>query len=920
MLPETPRLEPTHDETPEANVLDDDALSHSRGFQARITPVCTPDGTEVYIYQHLPAFVFPKLKPFSMPGESKGGGISMSTGPIPEQILVMGALALAVAAQLLIYNQSILSGFLLYLASAAWLFGWAARNPAWKDAFAHQLNVPIRTEALLFAILVLATIFTRFYDLKYRVYALESDESKWTAQSWYSTILRTDHGEFHTRHYRFVPVDFWVRSIFLRIFGVSYPSARLESAVISVIAVIFLYLFVRSLLESPAVAFLSALLYGFSFAELTASHQALHHSPVELWLMPGLYALVVTIQSKKRWHFQLTGILMALGMLTYETFLPTAGFAALYLFWQAWREIAGQKDTLVNWLINLGLMAWPMLLAYSFFTHGYLLDRYTWYYNELLPDLSSAHALDSLNRLLHSAGAAWISTFAQVSADQFIDWGGPLVNPMLLPFVVAGFVYTLWNIRQPGYAFLLLFYVFQIIPGPILFASPYPRVLYTSLAALMIWGALGLWALYAALRALLGTNFLQQLATPVFLLILLAILANDYRIFTSSLFVPEEQNRRRELADLTTTSAKNVEMILFPYAPYQNNAAQLESNVIRFSVGGARGVGLEANQNYRQLEFPQLLPTLWEMRALPGLDIIFEKKPPSIQDDRDTYLQTVLTCYPHTELAGPGRYFDVYHIPAQSLAQPHCYTLANRPLTLEPWNASQASGKQPITLSWEAAGIPYNSFEVTLERTIPDLHWIEVENNFQGTGWTIDSGLANDYHGTGFLLDGWEAGQATFSYFLPREGTYHAWVRYYKRQDTDQQTFITLSGKAIPFAENGGLLYEWVWQDLGAHNLPSKPLQIGLSRTYPNEAYYSIFVDTLLLTSAAQYNPNTDSITLDEYRSGEITSTASQFTLPVSLPPGDYRWMVRLFDEDRLVDSQGARGIESDFNSFTIVP
>lgn len=886
----------------------------------RITPVRTPDGTEVYIYQHLPAFVLPKLKRFSLPGKREASGISMSMPPIPEQILVMGAIALAVAAQLLIYKQFILPGLLLYLASAAGLAGWAARNRAWKDAFAHQLNVPIRTEAFLFAILILAAIFTRFYDLKYRIYALESDESKWTAQSWYSTILRTDHGEFHAIHYRFLPVDFWVRSIFLRIFGVNYANARLESAVISIVAVIFLYLFVRSLLKSPAIAFLSALLYGFSFAELTASHQALHHSPVELWLMPGLYALVIAIQSKKRWQFQLTGILMALGMLTYETFLPTAGFAVIYLLWQGWREIANKKDALVNWLTNLGLMAWPMISAYIFFIHSYLLNRYTYYYNELLPAFSNGQLLDSLNRLLHSAEAAWTSTFAQVSADQFIDWDGPLVNPWLLPFVVTGFVYTLWNIRRPGYAFLLLFYVFQIIPGPILFASPYPRVLYTGLAALMIWGALGLCTLYAVLRAALNTGRLQRLAAPVFLLAVAAILVNDYRVFTSALYIPEERILRRELADLTTTSAKNTEMILFPYTPYQNNTVELESNVILFSVGGMRGNGLDAVRNYRQLAFPSLLSTLWELRALPGLDIIFEKSPPSIQDDRDTYLQAVLTCYPHTELTSPGRYFDVYHIPAQSLAQPHCHTLNSLPRLLEPQSDSQLSGQQPITLSWEADGIPYNSFEVTLERTIPDLHWIEVENNFQGANWMIDSRFANDYYGTGFLLDSWEAGQAAFVYFLPREGTYHAWVRYYKRQDTDQQTFITLAGKAIPFAENGNPLYKWTWQSLGAHNLPSGPLQIGLSRTYPNENHYSIFVDTLLLTSAARYNPNTDSITLDEYRSGEIPSTASQFTLPVSLPPGDYRWKVRLFDEDHLVDSRGARGIKSDFNSFTIVP
>ncbi len=41
-----------------------------------------------------------------------------------------------------------------------------------------------------------------------------------------------------------------------------------------------------------------------------------------------------------------------------------------------------------------------------------------------------------------------------------------------------------------------------------------------------------------------------------------------------------------------------------------------------------------------------------------------------------------------------------------------------------------------------------------------------------------------------------------------------------------------------------------------------------------------------------------------------LTSLAIAF--PPLLPPSDYRWKVRLFDRDRLVDATGGRGIESD--------
>jgi len=40
---------------------------------------------------------------------------------------------------------------------------------------------------------------------------------------------------------------------------------------------------------------------------------------------------------------------------------------------------------------------------------------------------------------------------------------------------------------------------------------------------------------------------------------------------------------------------------------------------------------------------------------------------------------------------------------------------------------------------------------------------------------------------------------------------------------------------------------------------------------------------------------------------GEIASTTTAYTIDQSLPANDYRWRVRIFDGDTLVDSAGAR-------------
>lgn len=829
------------------------------------------------------------------------------------------ALFLAIVAQAFIHFEYLAVGVVAHLMSVVSLFTWAARSPSQKDALAQQDGLSARAEKILLAVLFLLTLFTRFYDLGYRIYALESDESKWTAQSWYSVILGEEYGEFHTRHYIYLPVDFWLRSAFLRLFGVNYASARIESALISLVAVVFLYLLVRRLLAHPTVAILSALLYGFSFGELTASHQALHSSPPELWLMSGLYFLVSAWQSKEKWRFQATGILMALGMLTYDTFLPTAGFTLTWLTAQGIHEVIKKKASAQNWLLYLALTTWPMALVYGFFTHEYLTERYFGYYYEHLPNPFSISPREAFARLLHGVEGVWTTTFFRLAPDQYLDWEGPLVNPLLLPWVVVGFAYTLLHVRQSWGLFLLTLYAFQVLPATIM-NYPHPRVLYTSLPFLMIWGALGLWVLYAALRSLPTPGSLGRLALPVFVLVMVVILVNDYRIFTSALHIPKERVVRRELADFSTFSAQRVGMTLYPYLPNQHDPLELETNVILFTVSGAHGARPdEAQQHYRQLETSQLMLTLWQMRTLPGLDILFEKEAPTHQEDRLVVLRAILTCYPQTEQTRSGHYFDLYHVPAQALAQPRCHT-ASPPRPLQPSNGARLPANQPVKFAWEMDDISGSSYEITLERLHPNLQWFEVENNFQGPGWFVDAKFADGFYGTGFLLDSWQAEAAHFNASLAQAGQYHVWVRFYKRVDNDQQNFLEVAGQSIPFAQNGNPLNQWIWQEVGVFDLPSSSLPLSLFRTYGKDEQYSVFVDTLALTTDAAYNPNTDPPWLERIQSREFSTASNEYTFSHLLLPGEYRWQVRMFDHDRLVDVLGERGIASDFSWFTIVP
>jgi hypothetical protein len=83
---------------------------------------------------------------------------------------------------------------------------------------------------------------------------------------------------------------------------------------------------------------------------------------------------------------------------------------------------------------------------------------------------------------------------------------------------------------------------------------------------------------------------------------------------------------------------------------------------------------------------------------------------------------------------------------------------------------------------------------------------------------------------------------------------------------------------------------------------------------------FSVFIDTILVTADLHGMPGEASVWRSVYSLEENDNSVSQFTLRESLAPGRYRWSVRVFDGDRLIDSEGEQGIPMPFANFTILP
>jgi 4-amino-4-deoxy-L-arabinose transferase-like glycosyltransferase len=920
-----PQSKKTEDEEAGIEVPPEWALDHippapavKHRFQLEIKPVKSTEGLDVYVRIKFPRVKFSFLSLRST--ITNRPVLALPELHIPNKTLLICAVFAAITGQVFISFLWLWAGCAFYLLAAFTLITWSHKNPKWRNAFHHQIQITPIAEAILFVCLIVFMTYIRFFDLSYRVYGLEADETKWTVQSWYSTILNLDIGEFSSMHYKHVPVDFWIRSFFLRLFGLNFFSPRIESAVLSLISLAFLYLIIRLITNNPASALLGALLYGISFIELNASHQALHNTPIEPWIMGAIFFLVWGLLKRSLWKFQLTGIFLSLGMLTYETFYPTVLLVLGYVLGVAIYEIRKKRESVRNWLGFIALLLWPVILTYLGFTQDYLSTRkyyifgWLWRYSE-----NGVGGEGTIYFIFKNIVNLFNTIFSQVVfRDSLLNWPGPLLSPLLLPFVVIGFIYNIWNIKQPHFAFVIVWFFAQILPGPVITGSVWPRVLFTAIGPLIIWGMLGLWVCFAALRAwadLLSIRF----AVPIFVILVIAILANNYYVFSSALIDPVDRQRRRELADLTAASTRESDMLLFPYIAYMEESAEVENHVILFSVAGARHSGLEAEEFYKRVEYKDLLATVWENRDVSNLDIIIEKSMPGVNDAKTNFIRVLIHCYPHATQKYTGRFFDVYSLSKRALGAPICYT-PPAPLLTIPEDSASLPANTPITLSWDTNAAPMTGFSLQIDRRLKNVYWLEAEDDFTGAGWGTSADFVSGFNGKGFLLDDWEAGEAVHFFSTQEASPYRIWVRYYKRVDNDQQNYLKILGKYLEFAEPGSPLNQWAWKDLGVYSLPAGETPVSLTRSYGKDEQFSVFIDTVVLSPNTSFNPEKDSEWETVVNTGEFLSKEAHYTISNGLPPGYYRWKIRIFDGNLIVDALGERGIESSYAGFDLKP
>ncbi len=429
--------------------------------------------------------------------------------------------------------------------------------------------------------------------------------------------------------------------------------------------------------------------------------------------------------------------------------------------------------------------------------------------------------------LFNNFSKLFSSIFSQVSlTDSLVNWTGPLVNPFLLPFVVIGFVYNIWNIKRPFFTVLPCWFFVYLVLAPISLGVMNPGYLYPLLVPMIVWGAMGLWVFLGVLRAWLNNNH-KNSAVIIFMLCLLVITLNDYHIFSSKLIDPPYQQKLLELSRLTSESTGKDPMILYPNIIDQDSQPEIESAVITLSAAGRDPIGQDTENQIQHMGMDQLLGSLWENRQYSSLDLILDSNF-SFQDQSNNTVDLVLKCYPEASLSDLGRFYNIYHFSKSALMHPKCYQSA-APIPVAPTSKTPIQENDPLSFDWEAGDASATSFTIAVERKMEGTFFLEAEDSFKGAGWSASSDFVQGFSGSGFILDDWHAGEALYSLILPKAGHYRIWIRSYKRRINDQQNFIAINGDKIQFAGDNNPLNEWVWDDLGVYDLYSGPLPMILA-------------------------------------------------------------------------------------------
>ena len=813
--------------------------------------------------------------------------------------LLWSLLSLASAAQWCLGRGTEVGlGIILYLISALGFFVWARMTNRQIDI---NLNQPAKINRNLEIVLVVAMIalasFGRLFELQTIPYGIEGDEAKWTGEVvWLGVRGLVDFSGLY--HRDALPTSFYMQTPFHKLFGPSIFIARFEVAFFSIIATLLFYLFLRRITNIP-LALLSAWLLSASIFDISASRLANVESHVKLWPILTLLLLAWAINSRRWPAYVISGIALALGLLTYDTVWPLLLVATIICIIEISRQNVNlaEKIRFLTALLAPSVFALPILIPY-------FVSRLSYYE---FSDKGWEAGLSTLWPYFVNVLESW---YIFTNPDFLYNRAGPLVNAILLPWITMGFFAALATIRQRFSYWTLIWLVLFIFPVPIAAHTPLGRVYYAGLPAVYALAALGLFLFSRDSLRTLGKTLQPVFFTFALTMLIWLPLLNFY-IYFNEIDDAEDRQIRREIAEITSAVAGPETLIVLPSAPHGNEPLNNEYQMIELFML-AKVPTEEIKDSYKNVALDDLMPALpYGLTDRPNLEIILDKIITSDREKRDALAKALQRCYPEGDLT-EGYFFDRFSMPASVLAKPACLSAS---LNIE------ITPNQRVNWSLSQSTVTSLSLQCGVQSV--DHILLEAETLPPPPGWQAETAFAIDWSGSGFMLDNYSSVPIDYEFEASASEKIYVWTRTLKRvaDNSPLQLKINEQVETVSDAE-GEELNKWIWERVGPFDVPAGQNILTISRTYVDDpfGFMAIFLDTFIITPDENFLPEQDQYLPLPPQRFNFSSEQNQGQFMLNLEPGIYQCYASVDGKQKLVDNYGNDPIKSNVILIEIKP
>lgn len=811
--------------------------------------------------------------------------------------LLWASMSLAGAAQWMVSSENQLQlGIYLYLTAAAGFFFWSrlAHVDVGTD-LDEKRPIPFRWEVVLVALVLILATFSRMYTLRTIPYGIEGDEAKWTAEV-VSLGLRGDPDGNGIYHRDALPGSFFMQTVFHRLLGPSLISARFEVALFSVIATLVFYLFLRQITSMPMALLAAWLLSGCMF-DISASRLANVESHVKLWPVLTL-ALLAWALEKKQWHaYAITGIALAIGLLTYDTVWPLGLLALILTIIESIRqkEKPGKAIQNIMALLIPSMLVAPVLVPY-------ITGRMFYY------EIGNKGWGNGLETLLSHTADVFTSWYRVTYQDFLYNRTGPLLNAFLLPWMTLGVAAALANPRHRLSLWTLIWVLLFIFPVPVLAHSPFGRVYYPALPAMYVLVAIGMYIFARETLRSLGSDF-RPLITAAAMVILIWIPLFNLYIYFNEVEDSGDRVMRREVAELAKGAASPDTLIVLASVPNYDEPLNNEFQMIELFMLEKLPIE-QISSSYKKVALENVLPTLVEISSRPNRSIILDTFSPNSRPERDALAEALRKCFPQAKWT-KGVQFDRVDISAEAVESSTCISTV---LSLEFVSENR--------LSWQLTNGTASRISLKCDIQQVNHEALEAETLPIYPGWQTETAFASDWKGSGFLMDNYGSQPILFDIEVDAEKPVYIWVRYYKRSVDNSPAQISLGGSAFSFANiNEDKLNQWNWERIGPFNPSVGMNTLTLERPYLEDPFkfIAVFIDSLIVTSDEGFTPSNSQFEKVPTMNVTIEPEKSSGTLTIAFEPGSYRCTAEAVNRS-LVDAFGNSPVISNTIDFKISP